>query len=192
MYLIVGAYFCISIDGNYLGFILGAMLYDVYMYKEPDTTYFSKLYSSLIKKSYFIRTIFALGIYLSCIPMQFTSIYKILAVTRINVVVFRTIGLAMVLWGILNIKMLDKILSGRFFQFLGGISFAIYAIHWPLMCSAQAKLFLVLHNVVNYDSAALIAFLINLLIIIIASLVIHNLIEKKIDIYRFCISLKNR
>ena len=62
-------------------------------------------------------------------------------------------------------------------MYLGSISFETYALHWPLMLTVEAGLFLWFRTRLSYDVSALLAFVITIVVIYVASILLNLFIR---------------
>lgn len=179
----------------YSFFVLGLIIADLSYYPENDTTIFSKYYSRILKNKSFLKIVMIVGIFFFSFPtVPIYGIYKILdQIPVINGTVFRGVGVACLLWVILNLSSLQKIFEKKFFIWIGKYSFLIYAVHWPIMLSFEIFLFKKMLNKVNYNQAAIASFVITFPVIVIVSIIMWNFLEKpRYDkkLIRFIDSLK--
>lgn len=79
---------------------------------------------------------------------------------------------------IMKLKFLQQILSLNVFLRLGGISFAIYGLHWPIMCSLGLKIFMYLYPSNSYTLAVAIDFIIVVLSTLGISFIYSKYVEK--------------
>lgn len=162
-----------------LPFILGVYIADFIIYRDDETTYFSKYYNKILYSRKFEIICFCIGIYLSTIPMFYVGIHSWLGIFKVlPTSVFRAIGLAIIFYLIQMKKFGKKFFETRCLQWLGKISFPIYSFHWPLMLSFQSYVFSKLILRYSYDIASIIAFLANFCMIMVVSYIMWFLIEK--------------
>lgn len=86
-------------------------------------------------------------------------------------------------WGCLviaieNSGLLKKVMESKVFQKLGEISFAVFAVHWPVIISLSCYLLLVFTNYFSYTKAALLSMLLSLAVIILLSCLVQYIIYK--------------
>ena len=62
-------------------------------------------------------------------------------------------------------------------MYLGKLSFETYAIHWPLMLVVEAALFICFRKNLGYHASALLAFVITLFVIYIASILLNLFVK---------------
>lgn len=88
--------------------------------------------------------------------------YHVLAAQKIeingmvldNVVLSKCVGAVALVAALLRSRMLQAMLSGRVFRFLGKVSFSVYLIHVPIICSLGCWIFASLYGHVAYLVAA--------------------------------------
>lgn len=181
LYIAIEGILCIvKIDFYYLfPFVLGVYVADLLIFDKNDTTYLSRVYQELLKKKIVILCICVIGIYLATIPMSYAGIHTVLGIVpSLPTSVFRGIGVALLLYIFVTKHPFKKFLESKPIQWLGKISFPIYAFHWPLMLSLQAYLFSKFINYSDYDLAAIGAFFCNFVAVICISYLAWRLLEK--------------
>lgn len=186
-YILFGLRTCSILDGNYLGFFVGMFIADLFYNTDEQTTYFSRYYQSTINKKCFLSLCAVAGVYLACVPIEFGSIYSFLRNLPISSEVYRTIGVGLIMYLVLNVSRVQKLLENKVLTSLGKMSFSIYAFHWPLQCSLQFALFVWLIGPLGYDYAALLSFAIEVIAVIFVAFVSSRFI----DVSRRRIELKN-
>lgn len=185
LYVFVAIILWLNGQANYCSFVFGAFVADLFNYSEPNTTWLSRIYTKLVRHKAFLIPFYILGTYLASIPINQTGIYSFLP-SFVGAILYRATGIAMCLWCILNCGLAQKILEIKPIQWLGKISFTTYAFHWPLMLSLEAGLFMLMRNRFTYDAAALGAFMITVLCIMIVAYLMWRLLENNswLDIKR--------
>lgn len=153
-----------------LPFIWGVYIADICHYREHNTTYCSEFYCQLINNKVLWIILLIVGIFLGGVPIYYTGIDTALSI-------FRSIGVALLLFLFINFNPIHKVFEGKVMQFLGRLSFPIYSFHWPIMLSLQAFLFSNFHDVWNYNVSALLAYLISFVVILIVSYFVWKLSE---------------
>lgn len=177
---------------NFSAFVLGTILADLYFYKETKTTYFSKYYT-FIYHHYFNIACIIIGSYLAMIPIYMSSndwypfIHNNLGSTFV-----RAFGLTLSMWGILNWKSICIVLENKVLLWMGKISFATYAFHWPIMLSLEAYLFSKLIVKYSYNTSALLAFIITIPVIYIVSFLITKYLIKYLNLIKLYKQFKSR
>lgn len=192
-YAAIAGYLVSIREYHYFAFVLGIIVADFYYYGEDETTFFSKLYTKLIRSKVFLAVLCVVGVYLGCIPLQGGVLwaYSWLPMGH-GETVYRAAGIAMLIWCIMNCNPIQVFLERRLFQWLGKISFATYAFHWPLMLSFETGVFMVLNRVLSCDVSAIASFLLTLPVIYGVSWLAWYCLERKklTDLIRRAISHK--
>lgn len=178
--MIAAALTAVSKDSYFCVFAFGLFVADIEFNEIP--TLCGKLYRRLLTRKAFVVACFFAAAYFACCPMYRTARlysfwYKIPMLTP---TLFRGMGMALFIWVSLKSRCIQKVLSCKPLVFLGEMSFETYAIHWPLMLTCEAGLFLVLEKHLQYNAAALLAFAITLIAIYICSYA-FRLITKQSD-----------
>lgn len=186
IWYVIVAVLCISqLSANYVPFILGAFVADILYNQNPDC--FEPYYTNWIHKPSFILLCFVAGLYFSCCPMDYTSIYSMLdVVPQVTPDLVRSVGIALLLYVILYNTRIQKWFSKKIFLFFGNLSFETYALHWPIMLTLEAWLFSKFVEIVSYDVAALAAFAITLPVIYVSAYAMHTMLKavgnKKVNV----------
>ena len=84
----------------------------------------------------------------------------------------------MIVAGIVISPLLQKILSSKFFVFLGFISFSLYLIHPLIIGAFSCPLFLKLHDTMGYNRAGLTVFLLTIVLTVILSWMMAKTVDK--------------
>ena len=176
MYVIVVILLRLNGQANYCSFVFGAFVADLFNYTGPNTTWLSHIYTKWVRHKAFLIPFYIFGTYLACIPFNQTGIYSFLP-SFVGVNLYRAAGIAMCLWCILNCGFAQAILEIKPIQWLGKISFTTYAVHWPLMLSLEAGLFMVLRKCLSYDISALSAFIITIPCVLTVAYLMWRLFE---------------
>jgi len=149
LYLIVGRRFRIPVlaiaalwlafgtsdwPSNMLGFTLGALLFEA---REHGVLPLNGLAGAALM---------VMGIFLGgqpFAPLQGTLYAPIALTARVSPILStpRTLGAAALLTGVLSWKRSQSFLDARLPQFLGRISFALYLVHFPLLCFGLSELY---------------------------------------------------
>lgn len=189
-----------SLMVNYSTFVLGIILADVYYYKGIDTTYFSKYYRAIIGSRWFAISAFVIGSFLAMIPMGLVPMYRwlpfidsgIWQFDQIGISFYRALGLSLSLFGIFQLGGIQKLLEAKPVLWMGKVSFATYAFHWPVMLSLEAYLFGRFIESYSYTFSALLAFAITLPVIYLISSFATKYLDKSIKINKLCQFLRIR
>lgn len=175
---------CYILDGNYFGFFAGALLADLF-YNANESTYISGCYSRIINHKVVLSICFLVGTILACVPMEFGQFYSFMNYFPIGSALYRTVGISLIMWCILNTQKIQRILENRVLLFVGKLSFSIYAFHWPILCSVQMGLFLLFYEVIGYDFSAIASFVLASVVIFCVSCMSN----KYIDVQRWRLRL---
>ncbi len=183
-YVVVTLLLWITLDANYIGLMMGVFVADLY-YCDDSTTVLAKFYGPILRSKPVIWGLFVVGGYLAACPMELTGWYGFFGyIPKMTTELVRATGAAILLFCLLRTPKATKIFEGKALQFLGKISFCIYALNWPIPLTLQAWLFDWLNDIMSYDAAALSAFAITAPVTIAVAYIAYLLIEKdkKLDI----------
>ncbi|MBR5278308.1 MAG: acyltransferase [Clostridia bacterium] len=177
-YFVIMAVMLVCLDSYYCVFVMGLLIADLAFNSKP--TVFGKAYSYLLKHKAVVSVLFFIASYFACCPMQGnSSLYSFwYKLPLVNHILLRGFGISLFLWVVVNSKILQKVFSIKPLVFLGEMSFETYAIHWPLMLTCEAGLFLVFEKHFNYNTATLLSFAITLVVIYILSFLFNRLIKR--------------
>lgn len=176
---VVTAVLCFSqLSPNYVPFVFGVFVADIMYNKNPD--YFETLFTIIRSNKIFTWLFLIVGLYFACCPMYFASIYSIWEIIpKIETNMLRAAGITFVLYSYLNMPKVQDFFSNRLFLFLGKFSFEVFALHWPIMLTLEAYLFSILIKTQPYSVASILAFLLTLPVIYVASYLVWILVEKR-------------
>lgn len=164
-------------DMHYVVFIMGLFVADLKF--NQNQTILSKFYSSFLNSKLCLILCYVIGIYFSCCTMFKTPLYSWwFSIPVVNKSLLRGLGIAILIFAFTQTTKIQKALSWKPFLALGECSFETYAIHWPLMLSLEAYLFIVFRENLSYNVSALLSFVITLPVIYLASFLIHFSVEK--------------
>lgn len=151
-----------------VAFVFGAIF--AWLVTEDYINIFRKIDSSG-KLSTLIGVIaFALGIFVAGYPIQLEprGIYVYLNCGFNDM--WRIAGAVLVMYGVWNVELFQRILSGKILNRLGAICYEFYIIHIPLLFSVGTGLFMILNNISgSYNVAGIISFFIIFGIVIVAA-----------------------
>jgi peptidoglycan/LPS O-acetylase OafA/YrhL len=121
-------------------FLAGMILAELHLCRQPSASKSfvpSRLRRLVSEVAWFL--VFVIGLYMSSIPHTrgsygsstpgFRTISKIIPWNS-NVY---SIGAVLIVWGITNITLLQRLFTMSVFHYLGQISFALYLVHWPIL-----------------------------------------------------------
>ena len=177
-YCAIGGITAFCLDAYYLVIIMGLFVADIEFNNNP--TVCDKIYKKILSSKAFVCICFFVSTYFACCPMNETfPLYSFwFKLPFVGHVVLRGFGMALFIWVSVNSKIIQRILSAKPLVYLGEISFETYALHWPLMLSCEAGLFLVLEKHLSYNAAALLSLLITVVVIYISSVMLNILIKQ--------------
>jgi peptidoglycan/LPS O-acetylase OafA/YrhL len=163
-------------DSYYSGFVQGMILSD--LSQRPDQPLRRWI-------TPWMNAVLALaGLFLLSFPTYTTfsdhTIYGFMHIHSLEdllVIYYYTWGAFLVLLAILNSQKIQELLSARPLVYLGRISFPLYAVHWIILGSLSALLFVQLHPLVSYPAAFLITVAVSLPVMLGAA----ELIKRYVD-----------
>lgn len=170
------AFFMLGHPLYYMSFLLGSFLNITYKWLE--------------RKQTVSGAILVLGLLVACIDYspQFSLISSIplpnLTPYSIDFnlqprIFYYTISAVLIVAGILGFRPATKILSNKVFEYLGKISFSIYLLHWPIICSFS---FGVLRKSLLYTNefpkSLIICFILTYLVIWMLSDLFYRLVDR--------------
>lgn len=165
------------VDMLYVVLIMGLFVADLVF--NPAQTILSKYYDKLLKTKTCLIGCYITGIYFSCCTMFSTPLYSWwFAIPLVSKTLLRGLGMAILIFAFTQTKWVQKVLSWKPFLVLGACSFETYAMHWPLMLSLEAFLFITLRKSLPYNAAALLSLLLTLPVIYLVSYFMHILVSK--------------
>ncbi|WP_410507491.1 acyltransferase [Methanosarcina hadiensis] len=167
------AAFVLFINSYYLAFIIGIVFSDIFTREK-----------SLFKTDnrIILLIILIFGLFLGSYPespLTNNSLYGFLdnGLFESPKATYHIIGAGMIMYVLLNSKDLQHVFSSRVPVFLGKISYSLYLVHFPVICSFTCALFLFLHPVLPYGPAALISIGVSLLVIIPLSYLFYKYVD---------------
>ncbi len=177
IYIIVGGAITVLLSSNYLPFFMGLFMADVYFDNDRNATVFSKLYWRVINTKTVIAFLLVFGLVLASYPTYVLqqSVYRLISFLPESIV--RSLGISLLLYSLLHFRRLQMVFEWKPLRWVGEISFEVYAFHWPIMLTVQARVFAYLANRTSYDTAAVISFIVTLPVIIAISYGVHWLIK---------------
>lgn len=158
-------------------FVMGLYVADLKYNTNP--TLFSKYNTGFSKTKLCLVLCYVVGIYFSCCTMFSTPLYSWwYAIPVIHKSLLRGLGMAILIFAFTNTPVIQKVLSWKPLLKLGEASFEIYALHWPLMLSLEAALFMAFRRSMSYNASAVLALVITIPVIFGASFLVHYLIDQ--------------
>lgn len=91
---------------------------------------------------------------------------------------YYAIGIFLILFAVIRLKWAQKILAIKPLRFLGDCSYYVFLVHWPIMCSLSAWLYLTFENRLSGALLARLIFLLTILFIIMVSWLFTRTYEK--------------
>lgn len=171
------------VDMYYIVFIMGLFVADL-RFNQKETI-LSKYYSNFLNSKLCLILCYVIGTYFSCCTMFRTPLYSWwFSIPVINKSLLRGAGMVIIIFAFTQTKAIQKVLSWKPLLALGKCSFETYAIHWPLMLTLEAYLFIVFREKMSYIFSALLAFFITVPIIYLASFLMHYLVDKYIKLLK--------
>lgn len=138
-------------NSYFLCFIIGMICSELYVIRAFN-------FKKLELLGIFVLSLY-LGIYPGGLPIQLfmpleALIHNIPVTTIGNDVFFHIIGSALLLVGVLSSKKIADLLRTKVCQLLGEISFSLYLIHVPILCSFSCFIYLICLNDGHYGETA--------------------------------------
>lgn len=161
----------VQYDHFYFGImLLGMWLCDFYY--NPFRTW------SFGKSKYKSMLFGIIGIILVAVPKGSPAegFYHWVCYLKITHYLYWALGWGCLVIAIENSCLLRKVMENKLFQKLGGISFAIFAVHWPIVISLNCYLLLGFIRKFSYTKAALASMLISLTVIILFSCFVQYIV----------------
>lgn len=174
---------------RFVGFLLGALLADLYVNK-------NFLFQSISKLSFVYKVfILTIGLVFASLPAYappeylsdlFSSIVIFPNYFQLSKNIIYTIASVIIIVSSLSFKRLEGFLSIKPLIWLGSLSYSLYATHLLVLGSIVSFAFIKLNSVFSYNITALISFF----LLIIGSLAVATVFRKYIDIPSIKISNK--
>jgi len=166
----LAAFLCLhNLNMYYVAIVLGVFLADLQYNPTPGCL--DRFFRDWLCKKPVLYGMLAVGTVLAACPQYHTSIYSILQyIPYAETVAVRAVGLAFVMLALLRMPGLQKGLARPVLVWLGGYSFEIYAIHWPVMLTFETWLFPRLLPTLGYDAASVLSLLLTLPVILVSAL----------------------
>jgi peptidoglycan/LPS O-acetylase OafA/YrhL len=160
-------------NSYYLAFIIGMGLADTFNSKMPVFKTGNKIILSIILLS---------GLFIGSYPVGIVtndSLYGFLnnGLFQTPKLTYHILGAGMIMYVLLNSRWLQNVFSSPVPVFLGKISYSLYLIHFLVISSFTCALFLALHPVLSYGTAALISCVFSVLLIIPLSYLFYKYID---------------
>ena len=154
----------------YSAFILGAFLNKY------------KINYSFFNSKWFLISLLIVGLFFGSYPLGNDidhTFYRYITFSFIgNYDFYHVIGAFFTLFVVLKSLRLQKILSTKFLNHIGKISFSFYLIHFIILCSLSCYLFKVFYPTFGYNKSVGLAFISSLPVIIIISIYYYKYVDK--------------
>lgn len=169
----LAAFLCLNnLNMYYVAVVLGVFLADLSYNPAPGCM--DGFFHGWLRRKPVIYGLLAIGTVLACCPQYYTSIYAVLEpIPYMELVAVRAVGLACVMFSVLQMPRVQRVLSHPLLLWLGEYSFEIYGIHWPVMLTFETWLFSGLLSVMGYDMAAILALIVTLPVILACAVVMR-------------------
>lgn len=171
-FVVVMVLLWMQIDEYYVGFFLGVLTADLCFCPEADATVLSRFYGKLLNRKAVAWLLLIPGLWLA-----YFDLHEHLPV--LSRVTGKALGISILLFCMMKLPVLTRPFSWKPMQLLGKYSFGIYAFHWPLMLSVEAKLFDLLSGAMSYVGAACVSLLLTLPVILVVGWGAYWLLEEK-------------
>jgi peptidoglycan/LPS O-acetylase OafA/YrhL len=174
VYLLGIYFFC---DSYYLGFWLGMMLSDL-----------SNSFASSeirIKSGWALGFLTAFGLYLGSFPYVSPPgfFYNWLPLNGSgfpNAIAYHTVGAFFVLMALINSRIGQRALGCRPINYLGRISFSLYLVHFPVLCSLSSYLFLSFSRYLPYGLNLLLTIMLSMPVIFALAFLLNRWVDEKV------------
>ena len=165
-------------NSYYFAFIIGMGLADTFNSK---TSRF-KADNKMIDNKIILSVILFSGLFLGSYPVGTVtndSLYAFLnnGLFEIPKLTYHILGAGMIMFVLLNSRWLQQIFSSPVPVFLGKISYSLYLIHFLIISSFTCALFLALHPILPYWTAAFISCFLSVLLIIPLSYLFYKYVD---------------
>ena len=150
----------VSFRSYYIYFILGMLICEIYE-SEQVNDYLRN--NKIINNIVFLLTLY----YLSTINLDDAN--------KESRILFG-VGLILFFETLLNSSLLEKVLGNKLMIEIGGLSYAVYLVHWPIIESFSSVLYVNLYNY-NHLKVIPLIFVLSLILILIIAYFMHKYIE---------------
>ncbi len=143
--------------------LLGSFVFGVALYEVRRLVVGGRVAVPPNTQTTFALLVLAVGAFLGGMPYDigpgfYRNLYNIGAPWVGSVTMFsHRVAALCIITGVLLFPALQRLLLGRLSQWLGRVSFALYLVHTPILCSLGAFLLLRLEPLLGYNTASLVA-----------------------------------
>lgn len=160
----------IFLNSYYLGFILGCLLSYISINKKIDI------------KKITLKFLLLIALFFGSYPYYqgSDSIYSIISLKfggLNNFILFHTLGGALLVFIIVNLKALQNVFSSKIMVFLGKISFSLYLVHFLFINSLASYIFIKTVPYFNYHISFLISFIITFSFSVVVACIFYTIID---------------
>lgn len=162
-------------ESFYFGIMLLGMAMADYFYN-PNTV-------QRMKKSATLGIIcMIVGLILVSVPKGYPTegLYYYFGYINVTHYLFWAVGWGLVVIAIENVTGIKRLLEKKIFTKLGDISFAVFAVHWPIVVSVTSYMVMSLSNTFSYMFSVLLAMLVTFVLVIFVSYIVQHKIYRKL------------
>jgi peptidoglycan/LPS O-acetylase OafA/YrhL len=172
-----------SYDSYYCLFAFGVLFREL---ETPTRHLFNRAIASANAREWLASAIFLVGLYLgaySHTPADVVPTWHFFFPTTLPTTAYHMMGAILVVGALLYCRWLQQWLGGRFGRYLGRLSFVLYLVHFPIICSVTAWSMLLLRQL-PYEANAAVAMLVTTACVFGLS----TLIYRYVDVYTTSLS----
>jgi peptidoglycan/LPS O-acetylase OafA/YrhL len=157
---------------DYVCIFIGMLLCDL-MQSKP--VWFEKI----CKNKFILLFSLLFGMFLATYPAAGVNLeHTIYSILRIPmVIIFYVVGSSLLFFVLLNSEWLQKLLNGRFLNFLGKYSFGIYLVHFPIIGTFSAWFLVTMNGKMNYNWIMLLNLLLTIPLVLGFAILVTKYIE---------------
>lgn len=174
-YYLIGSAVFLPLHYYISSFFLGAFVFDVIYNMEVEHTVIDRVIRKAMSNKYVNVVVWIVGLYLACINTSCTGMWSVFTVLQNVNPVVRAVGIAICIMQLYRSKKIQKLLSGRVIMKLGKLSPYIYAIHWPIILSLGAYVYIAIY--LKTDYANVIAAVVSIGVTIMLSILYYNCVS---------------
>lgn len=155
-----------------------AVLLGVFVARLPETFRFKKMQINLMKNWINILAFLIGFICAEGIPIYVFNYIGAPAIL-LPEAYWNCLGAILIIYSILHLQIPQKVLSCKLFNALGKIAFSMYLIHWPVICSFSAYIFIKFWNTTkNFNISFGCTAILSIFVIVALSFLFYYIIEK--------------